>query len=102
MGAALGCRRRSPPRCRPALALPSPATSFLAWPLLQFVYAKLVGTFPFNAFLAGFFCCVGSFVLTVGLRMKVDDSGVKGSEAQFGGYALAMCTLFIAVWNYIG
>ncbi|EFN51677.1 hypothetical protein CHLNCDRAFT_15005, partial [Chlorella variabilis] len=45
----------------------------LATALLQFVYAKAVGTFPFNAFLAGFFCCVGSFVLTLSLRMKVSE-----------------------------
>ena len=32
--------------------------------VLQFVYVALVGTFPFNAFLAGFISCVGSFVLT--------------------------------------
>jgi oligosaccharyltransferase complex subunit epsilon len=67
------------------------------------VYAKAVGTFPFNAFLAGFFCCVGSFVLTLSLRMRASESG-SGSVGpnEFGGYALAMCTLFIASWNYIG
>ena len=31
--------------------------------VLQFVYCCLVGTFPFNAFLAGFFSTVSSFVL---------------------------------------
>jgi hypothetical protein len=67
---------------------------------LQFVYAKLVGTFPFNAFLAGFFCCVGTFVLTLALRMKASEAG--GGVAEFGGYALAMCTLFLASVNYIG
>lgn len=36
--------------------------------LLQFSYAVLVGTFPFNAFLAGFFCCIGVFVLTGNLN----------------------------------
>lgn len=67
------------------------------------MYAKLVGNFPFNAFLAGFFCCVGTFVLTLSLRMKVAEYGSKpGAEREFGGYALAMCTLFIASWNYIG
>lgn len=80
--------------------------------MLQFVYAKLVGTFPFNAFLASFFCCIGSAVLTPGLRMRAAESlgsgggnsgsGKSGWQAEFGGYALAMCTLFIAAWNYIG
>lgn len=31
--------------------------------VIQFVYCCLVGTFPFNSFLAGFISCVGSFVL---------------------------------------
>lgn len=31
--------------------------------ILQFVYCLMVGTFPFNAFLAGFISCVASFVL---------------------------------------
>ena len=65
------------------------------------MYAKLVGTFPFNAFLAGFFCCVGAFVLTLGLRMKAAERG-GAVAADFGGFALAMLTLFIASWNYVG
>jgi hypothetical protein len=34
----------------------------------QFVYMLVVGTFPFNAFLAGFLSCVGFFALTGELR----------------------------------
>ena len=41
--------------------------SYLTYILLtgiwQFVYCCIVGTFPFNSFLAGFISCVGSFVL---------------------------------------
>lgn len=36
----------------------------LATGVLQFVYCAFVGTFPFNAFLSGFICTVGVFVLT--------------------------------------
>ncbi|KAJ3220867.1 Dolichyl-diphosphooligosaccharide-protein glycosyltransferase subunit dad1, partial [Clydaea vesicula] len=32
--------------------------------VLQFLYMIIVGTYPYNAFLAGFICSVGSFVLT--------------------------------------
>jgi len=32
--------------------------------VLQFLYCALVGTFPFNSFLSGFFSCVGMFALT--------------------------------------
>lgn len=36
--------------------------------IVQFVYCCLVGTFPFNSFLAGFISCVASFVLAGELR----------------------------------
>jgi oligosaccharyltransferase complex subunit epsilon len=32
--------------------------------VIQFVYCLLVGTFPFNSFLAGFISTVGTFVMT--------------------------------------
>ena len=35
----------------------------LATGILEFVYCILVGTFPFNSFLAGFVSTVGTFVL---------------------------------------
>lgn len=47
------------------------------------------------------FTCVGCFVLTVGLRMQASLAG-RPPELAFGGYALAMVTLFLAAWNYIG
>lgn len=45
--------------------------------LIQFVYALLVGSFPFNAFLAGFFCCIGSFVLTGEPAAAADPPGSR-------------------------
>jgi oligosaccharyltransferase complex subunit epsilon len=39
--------------------------------VMQFAYCCLVGTFPFNAFLAGFISCIGSFVLAACLRLQV-------------------------------
>ena len=39
--------------------------------VMQFLYCCLVGTFPFNAFLAGFISCIGSFVLASCLRLQV-------------------------------
>lgn len=48
------------------------------------MYAKLVGTFPFNSFLAGFFCCVGTFVLTLALRMKVLWAGLPAASLFCG------------------
>ena len=31
--------------------------------IIQFVYMLLAGTYPYNAFLSGFICSVGTFVL---------------------------------------
>jgi oligosaccharyltransferase complex subunit epsilon len=39
--------------------------------IIQFVYCLLVGTFPFNAFLAGFISCVASFVLAGLLTLQI-------------------------------
>ncbi|KAL4539485.1 hypothetical protein Ndes2437B_g02144 [Nannochloris sp. 'desiccata'] len=81
----------------------------LATALFQFIYAFLVGSFPFNAFLAGFFCCIGCFVLTLSLRMQLsgDDGSGKIEDGKtprraFVDYVFAMTVLFIAVWCYIG
>lgn len=39
--------------------------------ILQFIYCLLVGTFPFNAFLAGFCSTVASFVLAGKLKITL-------------------------------
>ncbi|KAL0052199.1 hypothetical protein WJX82_009674 [Trebouxia sp. C0006] len=38
------------------------------------IHLLLVGSFPFNSFLAGFLSCVAFCVLTVCLRMQIDPS----------------------------
>eukprot|EP00873_Tetraselmis_striata_P008047 jgi/Tetstr1/428311/TSEL_018347.t1 len=74
--------------------------------LLQYLYLLLVGSFPFNSFLAGFLTCVGSFVTTLCLRMQVDPSNagdVKfGVERAFADYVLANIVLFLVAINYLG
>jgi hypothetical protein len=69
--AARRAARRRPPAHRPPTAflparqvLDAFAAASLATALAQLLYALLVGSFPFNAFLAGFFCCIGAAVLT--------------------------------------
>ncbi|CAG8617928.1 7008_t:CDS:2 [Ambispora leptoticha] len=42
--------------------------------ILQFVYVILVGTYPYNAFLAGFISTVGQFVLAAGLRIQTNPN----------------------------
>ncbi|EME30723.1 Dolichyl-diphosphooligosaccharide--protein glycosyltransferase subunit DAD1 [Galdieria sulphuraria] len=77
---------------------------------IQFVYVLLVGTFPFNAFLAGFFSCIGVFVLTVGLRMQLNPQNqspanrwqrINPSRA-FTEWLFCNLVLHIAVINFIG
>lgn len=59
--------------------------------VFQLVYV-LVGTFPFNAFLAGFLSCVTSFVLGVSLKKTGD----------FKGFIFAHVVLHLAVLMLIG
>jgi len=60
--------------------------------ILQFIYVLIVGTFPFNAFLAGFLSCVTSFVLGVCLKKTGD----------FKGFLFAHLVLHLAVLMHIG
>ncbi|CAN0278729.1 unnamed protein product [Ascophyllum nodosum] len=80
-----------------------------AWPDGPFVYCMLVGTFPFNSFLAGFSSTVGAFVLTVSLRMQVveasESGGVVGGrslERCFAEYVVCNIVLFLVVMNFMG
>jgi oligosaccharyltransferase complex subunit epsilon len=85
--------------------------------VIQFVYCCLVGTFPFNSFLAGFISTVGSFVLTgkyyckknkyllVCLRIQVGpNSPFKNvsKERAFFDYLFANLILHLWVFNFMG
>ena len=71
--------------------------------VLQFAYASLVGTFPFNSFLAGVFCCAGSAVLTLCLRLQISSGQLDMPvDRAFVEYALAMVVLFLACFCYLG
>jgi oligosaccharyltransferase complex subunit epsilon len=73
--------------------------------IVQFLYCCLVGTFPFNSFLAGFISTVGTFVLTVCLRIQVgSDSIFRGlsKERAFFDYLFANFILHLWVMNFMG
>lgn len=98
--------------------------------LLQFVYLLLVGSFPFNSFLAGVSSCTGCFVLTgeasiscrtvlayasaslddnvgaVCLRMQIDPSNQDfkklSPERAFADYVLCNAVLHLVIWNFMG
>ncbi|KAF5839050.1 dolichyl-diphosphooligosaccharide-protein glycosyltransferase subunit dad1, partial [Dunaliella salina] len=73
---------------------------------LQLVYMLLVGTFPFNGFLAGFLSSLGFFTLTGCLRLQIDPANSKemsvSPERAFADYCFANLVLHLTVWNYIG
>ena len=102
----VGEYRKTPARL---VVLDAYAACALGTAAILFLYANLLGTFPFNAFLAAFFCCLGCFVLTLSLRMQASGGGGGSASGGgvmdgtlLGGYALAMATLFLAAFNYIG
>lgn len=73
---------------------------------IQCIYVAVVGTFPFNAFLAGILSCVGSFVLTVSLRMICNgenkDFKDVAHERAFADYVIGMLLLHLVVATFIG
>jgi oligosaccharyltransferase complex subunit epsilon len=92
--------------------------ALVAFGVLQFLFAVLVGSFPFNAFLAGFIATVGQFVLTVSLKLqshvvtasassKSKASSSKSSvfdvspERALGDYVFASVILHFIVWHFI-
>ena len=74
---------------------------------IQFLYAIIVGAFPFNSFLAGFISCVGSFVLGVCLRLQNNEKnqsefGGISNERAFADFIFAHIILHLVVINFIG
>eukprot|EP00976_Prorocentrum_cordatum_P000197 4481-Prorocentrum_minimum.AAC.2 len=65
--------------------------------VVQCVCAILVGSYPSEAFVFGLFLCVGSFVLTVSLRLQLNPENIHFKniplERAFAEYVL--CTLLL-------
>jgi len=76
--------------------------------IVLFAYCALVGTFPFNSFLAGFISTVGSFVLAVALRVQVNPhhSELKWrdltAQRAFADFLLCSVILHLVVFNFMG
>ena len=75
--------------------------------IIQFVYCLLVGTFPFNSFLAGFISTVASFVLGTSLRIQVNEQNKSefvhlSKEKAFAEFIFAHLILHLVVFNFIG
>merc|ERR1739836_225070 len=75
--------------------------------IIQFVYCCLVGTFPFNAFLAGFISTVASFVLAASYRIQINKQNTDlfkciSPERAFSDFIFAHVVLHLVVVNFIG
>jgi len=73
--------------------------------IVEFVYCCIVGTFPFNSFLAGFISTVGTFILGVSLRLQIaPSSGFKNisKERAFFDFLFANIILHLTVFNFLG
>ncbi|KAJ1508845.1 hypothetical protein HMI55_005956 [Coelomomyces lativittatus] len=74
--------------------------------VLQFIYACIVGSFPFNSFLSGFGSSVACFVFSVSLRMQVNPE----NKAMFGQiqskaivhFMICHFILHVICVNYVG
>ncbi|KAI8141458.1 DAD/Ost2 [Fennellomyces sp. T-0311] len=75
--------------------------------IFQFIYMATVGTFPYNAFLAGFISTVGSFVLAVNLRIQTNARNKEmfesiSPERSFGDFVVCSLLLHFFCVNYLG
>ncbi|KAL6744968.1 DAD family-domain-containing protein [Haematococcus lacustris] len=74
---------------------------------VKFAYVLLVGTFPFNGFLAGFLSSLGFFALTsvfaLGKWIPANkDFAHVSPERAFADYVLANLVLHLVVWTTSG
>ncbi|KAJ2893436.1 Dolichyl-diphosphooligosaccharide-protein glycosyltransferase subunit dad1 [Coemansia aciculifera] len=72
----------------------------------QFAYCLLVGTFPYNAFLAGFGSAVACFVFAANLRIKTNVKNAAQfagtPEGAFAEFVFCHITLHFIVANFLG
>eukprot|EP00475_Leptophrys_vorax_P015579 TRINITY_DN2188_c0_g1_i1.p1 TRINITY_DN2188_c0_g1~~TRINITY_DN2188_c0_g1_i1.p1 ORF type:complete len:112 (-),score=26.44 TRINITY_DN2188_c0_g1_i1:42-377(-) len=73
--------------------------------VMQFIYMGLVGTFPFNSFLAGFLGCVACFAVGVSLRLQLvspkEFDGISPEHA-FLHFMICQVLIHFVVLTYIG
>ncbi|KAG0374328.1 MAG: DAD/Ost2 [Linnemannia gamsii] len=75
--------------------------------IIQFVYVVIAGTFPNNAFLAGFISTVSSFVLAANLRIQTNPKNASqfpttSPERAFADFLACSVVVHFAVANFLG
>ncbi|KAJ2768943.1 oligosaccharyltransferase complex subunit epsilon [Coemansia nantahalensis] len=72
----------------------------------QLLYCVLAGSFPYNAFLAGFGSAVACFVFAASLRMKTNPKNAAQfagpPEAAFAEFVVCHIVLHFVVANFLG
>eukprot|EP00920_Eleutheroschizon_duboscqi_P001206 GHVT01002786.1.p1 GENE.GHVT01002786.1~~GHVT01002786.1.p1 ORF type:complete len:148 (+),score=31.09 GHVT01002786.1:350-793(+) len=82
--------------------------AFLCFLLLlaaaQTLYLLLVGSFPFNSFISGIVATLGTFTLSLALRMQLWEKKTfqLSEERVFADYLICCAILFIGVFTFIG
>ncbi|KAI1300658.1 Dolichyl-diphosphooligosaccharide-protein glycosyltransferase subunit dad1 [Mortierella claussenii] len=74
---------------------------------IQFIYVCIAGTFPNNAFLAGFISTVATFVLAANLRMQTNPKNASqfpttSPERAFADFLACNIVVHFAVANFLG
>ncbi|OZJ07043.1 hypothetical protein BZG36_00098 [Bifiguratus adelaidae] len=80
--------------------------------IIQFLYLMVVGTYPYNAFLAGFISTVGSFVLAANLRIQANPQHdrvqdhitrkVRLGAMAFADFVVCNILLHLFVVHFLG
>ena len=72
--------------------------------LIVCLYLLLVGSYPFNSFLASVFCCLGVFTFTASLRLHSTSDDFKhiSKERAYADFALCCLVSFFIVFSFIG
>ena len=72
--------------------------------LIVCLYLFLVGSYPFNSFLACAFCCLGVFTFTASLRLHSTSNEFKhiSKERAYADFALCCLVTFFIVFSFMG
>ncbi|GLU17541.1 hypothetical protein SLE2022_339030 [Rubroshorea leprosula] len=74
--------------------------------LIQIIYMAMDGSFPFNAFLSGVLSCIGSAVLAICLRIKLNKGNKEfkdlSPEQAFADFVFCSSVLYLVVMNFFG
>ena len=64
--------------------------------LIQFIYAFVFGSYPFNSFISGIVSSIGLFIFTVCLRLQIIEPATFGNISKKRAYIdFVICNLIL-------